>query len=82
MVDFTAVTDEDLQRARRDPIFRRKLLSEHLEVLLAMLSKMRASSTPLDTDSAGRIQEGLDLAAKLADLLQTAGHENGPHRAA
>lgn len=82
MLDFTAVTDEDLQRARRDPVFRRKLLAEHLEVLLAMLNKMRSSSTPLDTASSGRIQEGLDLAAKLADLLQAAGHENGPHKAA
>ena len=44
MVDFAAVTEEDLERARQDPAFRQKLLSNHLEVLLLTLNKMRSTN--------------------------------------
>lgn len=82
MVDFTAITDEELERARHDPAYRRKMLSDHLEVLLVTLNKMRASNGSLDTASAGQIREGVDLAVKLADLLQTAKAKSEPHQAA
>lgn len=82
MVDFTAITDEELERARHDPAYRRKMLSDHLEVLLVTLNKMRASNGSLDTASAGQIREGVDLAVKLADLLQTAKAKPEPHQAA
>jgi hypothetical protein len=72
MVDFTAVTDDDLERARRDPAFRRKLLSDSLELLLVMLNKRRASGSTLDKTAAREIRDGVDLAVKLAGLLQTA----------
>jgi hypothetical protein len=72
MVDFTAVTDDDLERARRDPAFRRKLLSDSLELLLVMLNKKRASGGALDKTAAREIRDGVDLAVKLAGLLQTA----------
>jgi hypothetical protein len=72
MAAFTAVTEQDLERARRDPAFRRKLLSDSLEVLLATLNKMRSSSRSLDKKSARQLRDGVDLAVKLADLLQTA----------
>jgi hypothetical protein len=72
MAAFTAVTEQDLERARRDPAFRRKLLSDSLEVLLATLNKMRSSSRSLDKTSARQLRDGVDLAVKLADLLQTA----------
>jgi hypothetical protein len=72
MAAFTAVTDEDLERARRDPAFRQKLLSDSLEVLLATLNKMRSSSRSRDKTSARQLRDGVDLAVKLADLLQTA----------
>jgi hypothetical protein len=81
MVDFAEVTDEQLERARQDPAFRRKLLSDNLEVLLATLNKMRSAGT-LDSASARQIRDGVDLAVKLADLLQTAKAENGPSKAA
>lgn len=71
MAAFTAVTEEDLERARRDPAFRRKLLSDSLEVLLATLNKMRSSSK-LDKTTARQLRDGVDLAVKLADLLQEA----------
>jgi hypothetical protein len=82
MAGFTAVTDESLERARRDPAFRRKLLSDSLEVLLATLNKMRSSSPSLNKTSARQIRDGVDLAVKLADLLQTAERQNEPPRAA
>ena len=82
MAHFSAVSDEDLARARRDPAFRRKLLSESLEVLLATLNKMRASSRSLDKASARQIRDGVDLAVKLADLLQSAQRPNEPTKAA
>lgn len=82
MAEFNAVTDEDLQRARKDPAFRRKLLSDNLEILLATLNKMRASSRgALDKDAARQIRDGVDLAVRLADLLQTAPGDE-PSRAA
>lgn len=49
MVEFTAVTEEDLERARQDPAVRQRMLSDNLEVLLPTLNKMRASSDTLDT---------------------------------
>jgi hypothetical protein len=82
MADFTAVTEEDLQRARKDPDFRRKLLSESLEVLLATLNKMRSSGRGLNKTSARQIRDGVDLAVKLADLLQSAQRQNEPTKAA
>jgi hypothetical protein len=81
MAAFTAVTEKDLQRARQDPAFRRKLLSDSLEVLLATLNKLRASSR-LDKASARQIRDGVDLAVKLADLLQSAQRQNEPPKAA
>jgi hypothetical protein len=81
MIDFAAVTDEELARAKRDPVFRRKLLAESLDVLLATLNKLRKSGAPADSACARQIREGVDLAVKLADLLQMPA-EDGPSRAA
>lgn len=82
MPEYIAVTDEDLARARKDPSFRRKLLSDNLEVLLATLNRMRAASGILDKTSARQIRDGVDLAVKLAELLQDAKRESGASRAA
>jgi hypothetical protein len=82
MVDFTAVTDEDLERARRDLAFRRKLLSTHLEILLLTLNKMRSASNAWDKTSARQIRDGVDLAVKLADMLQAVKRESEPPKAA
>lgn len=82
MADFTTVTDEVLERARQDSAFRRKLLSDNLEVLLARLNKMRSSGPSRDKTAAQQIRDGVDLAVKLADLLQEETPESGPPRAA
>lgn len=63
------VTEDDIERAREDPVFRQQLLAENLERLLEMLNTMRKNN---DTDpvSVRQIREGVDLAVKLAGRLQ------------
>jgi hypothetical protein len=62
------VTDEDLQRARQDPAFRHQLVADSLDLLLRELNRLRSSAG--DASRAQQIREGVDLAVKLADLLQ------------
>ncbi len=82
MTDFVAVTEEQLTRARQDPTFRRKLFADSLDVLLGKLNRMRNSqAAAADPACARQIRDGVDLAVKLADLLQATA-ENGPPQAA
>jgi hypothetical protein len=60
------VTDDDLARARRDPDFRQRFYADNLDLLLEKLNEMR--KTGGDT---GLIKEGVDLAVKLAERLNT-----------
>jgi hypothetical protein len=62
------VTDDDLARARQDPAFRHQLVADNLELLLRELNRLRRSTT--DATRARQIREGVDLAVRLADLLQ------------
>jgi hypothetical protein len=66
MRDLT--TEEDIARARQDPVFRQKLLAQNLDRLLEALNKMRKTSVP-DPDTARQMREGVDLAVMLADRL-------------
>lgn len=70
MSEFPAVTEADLSRARADPAFRQKLLQQSLDVLLGRLQKERQllSST---TAKSGQMREGVALAVRLAELIQT-----------
>jgi hypothetical protein len=79
MADFVPVTEEELARAQQDPAFRRKLLADNLEALLTALNKMRNLGEKPDADSARQIRDGVDMAVKLANLLQAA---KGPPQAA
>lgn len=63
------VTDSDLALARSDPQFRRKLIADSLELLLGELNRLRNRSGS-DPARTRQIREGVDLAVKLADLLQ------------
>ena len=74
------VTEDDLARARRDPGFRQQMLAENLDRLLEALNKMRKSSN-LKPDAARQIREGVDLAVKLADRLQSDDRSGGPRAA-
>ena len=62
------VTDADLARAHADPAFRHQLVAASLELLLGELNKLRTLRA--DRTRAKQIREGVDLAVKLADLLQ------------
>jgi hypothetical protein len=71
MTQQVTVTDEDLARARRDSTFRRQLLAESMERLLDGLNKLRRAEP--NAANALQIRQGVELAVRLADLLQRAG---------
>jgi hypothetical protein len=72
------VSEEDLARARVDAAFRQKLMAESLDRLLGLLNEMRRMSED-DPVRAAQLREGVDLAVKLADRLQT--EDKGPRAA-
>jgi len=69
MSAFAPVTDADLARARRDPGFRQKLLTEHLDSLVTALNALRGGPKTADPRHAEHMREGVDLAMKLSNLL-------------
>jgi hypothetical protein len=71
MSAFAPVTDAELAQARQDPQFRQRLLKESLELLLATLQKLRAKPANANA-SAKQIREGVQLAVRLAELIQSA----------
>jgi hypothetical protein len=72
---YDPVTEDDLVRARIDPVFRRQFLAQNLNRLLEALKKMRLAQQNGDTER--QIREGADLAVKLADPLQS--DKDGTH---
>jgi hypothetical protein len=62
------VTDEDLARSRVDPAFRHRLVADNLELLLSELKRLRNGKS--DAHRAKQIREGVDLAVRLAEILQ------------
>jgi hypothetical protein len=69
MSTFAPVSDDELARARSDPAFRQKLLNQNMEALLAGLQKLRKAPAS-DRAGAKQIREGVELAVRLAELLQ------------
>jgi len=67
MNKFAPVSEDELVRARTDPAFRQRLLSENMEVLLAGLKHARNSA---DSKGDEQIREGVQLAVRLAELIQ------------
>jgi hypothetical protein len=85
MSEFASVTDADLERARHDPEFRRQLLTASFERLIARLQAMSDAPAEPDSPEARQGREGLDLAVKLANILQRDGGKDdgeGGERAA
>ena len=64
------VSEEDLARARTDAVFRQQLMATSLDRLLALLNQMRRATDDNPLRSR-QIRDGVDLAVKLADRLQT-----------
>jgi hypothetical protein len=70
MSEFAPVTEADLSRARTDPAFRQKLLQQSLDLLLVRLQKERQLLSSA-TAKSGQMREGVALAVRLAELIQT-----------
>jgi hypothetical protein len=70
MRTFSQVTEAELARARSDDGFRQKLLRQSLDALLSRLKQERQPRTATATDA--QMREGVDLAVRLAELIQTA----------
>ncbi len=69
MGSYAPVTEDELARARTDPAFRQKLLSQNMEALLAGIKKLR--KVPAATGTGDKqIREGVELAVRLAELIQ------------
>jgi hypothetical protein len=74
------VSKDDLARARVDPEFRQQLMADNLDRLLEALNKIRRIAD-VKPEAARQIREGVDLAVKLADLLQQNAQAMGPQAA-
>lgn len=74
MGKLVQVTDEVLERARIDPHFRQKLVSEHLE---GLMSAMNRAKKKVNADTTQQLEEGARLAVKLADILNAIGAKGG-----
>jgi hypothetical protein len=77
MNPFSPVTEAELDRARHDPAFRQKLLQRSLDVLLSGLQKERQARRS-STASDGQMREGVSLAVRLAEMIQSAGPSQRP----
>jgi hypothetical protein len=71
-VTYSQVTEADLARARCDPAFRQKLLAQSLDTLLTGMKRLRAAA-PAAGGGAKQLREGVELAVRLAELIQDAG---------
>jgi hypothetical protein len=77
MAAFYPITEVELARARSDPAFRRHLLEQSLEALLSGMKRLRGTA-PADPGAA-QLRESVELAVRLAELIQTAaGTEREP----
>jgi hypothetical protein len=70
MNDFVPVTDELLERARRDATLRQALVSEHLSRLMQAMGKARSQSRA-DAHVTRQVQEGARLAVRLTEILHS-----------
>ena len=77
MSTFPAVSDSDLARARTDPAFRQKLLTDSLEILLATIKRQRKASPSKRSPDDPQLREGVELAVRLAELIQNADGRHG-----
>lgn len=67
------MSDTDLTRARSDAAFRQQLLAQNLEVLLDGMKRLRRGGSAPAGAGAKQLREGVELAVRLAELIQNAG---------
>jgi hypothetical protein len=67
---FPLISNAELARARDDRAFRQELLVGQLNALIGALAAMKATPEASDEPLAAQLEEGADLAVKLADVLK------------
>lgn len=67
---FAPITDAQLAQARRDPVFRQKMLEQSLELLLASVQRLRNAQPAPGTIGAQQMREAIELAVRLAEMIQ------------
>jgi hypothetical protein len=77
MSDFTPVTEDVLDRAREDHCFRHKLVSQHLDLLMRAMSRMRDRAA-MDGETTRQLQEGARLAVQLTEILHSVNRRTKP----
>jgi hypothetical protein len=77
MQPFSSVTDAELARARQDSAFRQKLLQQSLDLLLSGMQRQRQSRGAA-TGSETQMREGVELAVRLAEMIQAADPSRKP----
>ncbi len=74
MGTFSPVTDANLERARKDRAFRQRLLEQNLDALLTGMKRLRGTGRSAGAD-ARQLREGVELAVRLAEIIQDAGSQ-------
>ena len=69
---FAPVTDDDIVRAHSDRAFRQRRLEQNLEALPTGMKKL-GRADPSGSAHAGQLRESVELAVRLAEIIQDAG---------
>jgi hypothetical protein len=77
-MDRTAISEADIDRARKDPRFKQILLARSLEHLLGSMHRMQHSPASLGPDGARHLREGALMAVKIVDRLRALDEQLGP----
>jgi hypothetical protein len=77
MQPFSPVTEAELARARQDSAFRQRLLQQSLDLLLSGMQRQRQSRGAA-TGSETQMREGVELAVRLAEMIQAADPSRKP----
>jgi hypothetical protein len=80
MPAFAPVTEAELAQARSDPAFRQKLLQQSLDVLLVGLQRLRNAAPRNGSPDAARLREAIELAVRLAEIIQRVAPQPRPRR--
>jgi hypothetical protein len=66
---YAPVTEDEIARARTDPVFRQRMLGQNMEALLAGIQRLRGAQAPSGEQNK-QIREGIELAVRLAEMIQ------------
>lgn len=67
---YPIATPKEIARARRDAVYRRKLLVSNLQNLIGLMAAMRSGPDADHPDLAPLLREGAELAAQMSDAIK------------